>query len=153
MERLDSRVRVVWSVFVVVGALFVGTLLGAILQFGTDWPLWPAPVVALLLLIAGLVHTILRFRIWRYEVQDDALYLERGVFTRVRTVVPYVRIQHVDTQRNPIERLAGIGSVVVYTAGSRGADVSIPGLDPERASALQQRLRSLVGEADSDDAV
>ncbi|MFB6133454.1 MAG: PH domain-containing protein [Halanaeroarchaeum sp.] len=153
MERLDPRVRLVWGLFVVLGATIAGALLGAVLYFGTSWPLWPAPSLAVVLLAVGLVHTILRFRIWRYEVQEDALYLERGVFTRVRTVVPYVRIQHVDTQRNPIERLAGIGSVVVYTAGSRGADVSIPGLAPERAAALQQRLRSLVGEADADDAV
>jgi hypothetical protein len=33
----------------------------------------------------------LRYRSWTYEVRDDAIYLERGVLTRVRTVVPFVR--------------------------------------------------------------
>ena len=64
-----------------------------------------------------------------------------------------MRVQHIDTQRNPIERVFGLGRVVVYTAGSRGADVAIPGLTPDRASDLQHRLRTLVGESESEDAV
>jgi membrane protein YdbS with pleckstrin-like domain len=41
----------------------------------------------------------------------------------------------------------------VYTAGSRGADVSIPGLRPERAEALRQQLRDLAIESEGEDAV
>ena len=70
------------------------------------------------------------------------------MFTEVRTIVPFVRVQHVDTQRGPIERAAGLSSVVVYTAGSRGADVTIPGLTPERAEALQEQLRRLAIESE-----
>ncbi len=46
------------------------------------------------------------------------------------TSVPYVRVQHVDTTRGPVERAIGLASVVVYTAGTRGADITIPGLRP-----------------------
>ncbi|AKH97577.1 PH domain-containing protein [Halanaeroarchaeum sulfurireducens] len=153
MQRLDPRVGVVWGLAAVVAALIVGAVATGIALFLIDWPLWTGAAVGAVVLVVGLGYAALRYRIWRYEVQADALYLERGVLTRVRTVVPYVRIQHVDTQRDPLERIVGIGSVVIYTAGSRGADVSIPGLDPERATALQQRLRSLIGESDAEDAV
>ena len=81
-------------------------------------------------------------------MRDDDLYLERGVLTRVNTVVPFVRVQHVDTQRGPVERAVGLASVVVYTAGSRGADVTIPGLTPDRADALQEKLRRLAIESE-----
>jgi membrane protein YdbS with pleckstrin-like domain len=153
MERLDPRVRLVWGLGVLVGAAVVGAIATGITIFATDLPIYTGAGLGLVLLVLGLVHTVFRYRIWRYEVQEDALYLERGVLTRVRTVVPFVRIQHVDTQRNPIERVAGLGSVVVYTAGTRGADVSIPGLDPDQATELQQRLRRLVGESEAEDAV
>jgi membrane protein YdbS with pleckstrin-like domain len=73
--------------------------------------------------------------------------------TEVVTSVPFVRVQHVDTQRGPVERLAGLASVVVYTAGSRGADVTIPGLRPERAEQLREQLRELAIESEHDDAV
>lgn len=153
MERLNPRVRLVWTLAVVVVAVAVGAVLTGILHYLTTWPTWPGIAIGAIVFLLGLVHSLLRYRIWTFEVQDDALFLERGVLTRVRTVVPYVRIQHVDTQRNPIERIAGIGSVVIYTAGSRGADVTIPGLAPDRATDLQHRLRSLVGESESEDAV
>ena len=153
MERLNPRVQLLWAVVVLLAAAILGGIIAAVARFGFHRD----PVLGLVgfgvVIGLGILHTILRFRIWQFDLQEDALFLERGVVTRVRTVVPFVRIQHVDTQRSPGERILGLSSVVVYTAGSRGADVSIPGLKPDRARELQQQLRALVGEREGDDAV
>ncbi|WP_435067265.1 PH domain-containing protein [Haloplanus sp. C73] len=116
-------------------------------------PWWVPVAASLAVLVFGVGVALARYRVWRYEVRDDALYLERGVFTRVRTVVPFVRIQHVDSSRGPLERLVGLASTVVYTAGSRGADVAIPGLTPEGADDLRERLKRLAIRAEGEDAV
>ena len=105
------------------------------------------------LVILGTVHALLRYRRWRFQLDADSLFLVRGVITRVDTSVPYVRVQHVDTQRSPWERALGLSSVVVFTAGSRGADITIPGLRPERATELRERLRDLAIESEGADAV
>lgn len=153
MERLNPRVQIIWAALALLVSLILGGVAaGALFLFRPDL-LYVAVGVFVGFGLVGLAHTLLRYRIWRFEVQADALFLKRGVLTRVNTVVPFVRVQHVDTQRNPFERIVGLSSVVVYTAGSRGADVTIPGLVPERASELQERLRTLVGERESDDAV
>ncbi|USZ68578.1 PH domain-containing protein [Halorussus salilacus] len=150
MEVLNPRVRLVW----VVGRLVSATLLGVVVvvagRLVFEFPDWVGIAVGAVVFALGVVHAVFRYRIWRFEVRDDDLYLERGVLTRVNTVVPFVRVQHVDTQRGPVERAVGLSSVVVYTAGSRGADVSIPGLTPERADALQEQLRSLAIESEGD---
>jgi len=153
MERINPRIQLNWGL----QALVVGVLLGAAVFGGLFFsdrgqPSYAVVVFGLVFLVL-LVHAHLRYRIWRFEVQDDALFLHRGVLTRIRTVVPFVRVQHVDTQRNPLERMVGLSRVVVYTAGSRGADVTIPGLRPERAEALREQLRTLAGEHDPDDGV
>lgn len=153
MERLNPRVQLIWGLLaLVVGSVAGGAVAGVLFWFDRGQP---SLAIGTLVLVAGvlLVHAHLRFRLWRFEVQSDALFLHRGVLTRVRTVVPYVRVQHVDTQRNPLERAVGLSRIVVYTAGSRGADVTIPGLLPGRAEALQERLRSLASEHDTDDGV
>ena len=116
-------------------------------------PGWTPVAVFVGFAALGVVLAVLRYRVWRFEVREDSLYLERGVFTRVRTVVPFVRIQHVDTSRSPIERLIGLASTVVYTAGSRGADVSVPGLDQGDADDLRERLKRLAIRSESEDAV
>ena len=153
METLHSRVRVVWAVGAALGAVVLAAALGAVDRFFLGVGLALPLAVGFVVLVLGVVHALARYRIWRFEIQEDALYLERGVVTRVDTVVPFVRVQHVDTQRGPLERATGLASVVVYTAGSRGADVTIPGLTPGRAQRIQTELRELARESERTDAV
>jgi len=152
VRRLDPRVRYVWVLGSVVGALVLGGIAGVVGFVAFDRPLL-GPAVFLFLLGLGAVLAVLRYRSWSYEVREDSLYLERGVLTHTRTVVPYVRIQHVDASRGPVERALGLATAVVYTAGSRGADVSIPGLTTDRADDLQERLKRLAIAAEGEDAV
>jgi membrane protein YdbS with pleckstrin-like domain len=153
MERLHPRVQLLWIGRAVVVAGVLAGIAVTIDRFALaiDRPIIVA--VGLLAAILGGAHAVLRFRRWRFEIQDDALFLVRGVVTQVDTSVPYVRLQHTDTQRGPIERLAGLSSVVVYTAGTRGADIRIPGLRPDRATELRERLRELAAESEAADAV
>jgi membrane protein YdbS with pleckstrin-like domain len=137
----------------VVAAAVVGVAFFLLNRVTYRLPLYVPVGVFVVLLLAGIGFAVLRYRLWGYEVRDDSLYLERGVFTRVRTVVPFVRIQHVDSARGPVERLLGLASTVVYTAGSRGADVRVPGLTSDGSDELQDRLKQLAIRAEGDDAV
>ena len=169
-RRLDPKVRLYWVTSRVFGAVFLSVFGGFLVQAvggGLGYVELPGPLpfgiaeeavlgaIGTFLLVGGVVvvHALLYYRSWRYEVRDDSLFLDRGVLTRVRTVVPYVRVQHVDVSRGPLERTLGLASVVVYTAGSRGADVTIPGLEPKRAEDLQARLKRLAIAAEGEDAV
>ncbi|NGM70860.1 PH domain-containing protein [Natronolimnobius sp. AArcel1] len=153
MESLHPRIRFLWIAQGVIMAVVLGVALAAADQFFVDIPTAAIGGLAGLVLIAGIAHAVRLYQIWRFELQGDALYLERGVITFIETAVPFVRVQHVDTQFGPIERVLGLSSVVVYTAGSRNADVRIPGLTPDRARELQDTLRELAVESEADDAV
>ena len=152
MKSLHPRIRVLWIVRAVIFAVIVGAI-GTAGAETLGAPIWIPIAFASVLLLFGVVHSILRYRKWGYEIRDDSLYLERGVLTEIRTVVPLVRIQHVDSRRSALERTVGLASTVVYTAGSRGADVRIPGLEPDTASDLREKLKGLAIEADGEDAV
>jgi len=153
MESLHPRVRLLWTGRTALGSLVLVGLVVAADRLVLSLPVELAIVGWVILAVLGAVHAVFAHRIWRFELQDDALFLVRGVVTRTDTSVPYVRVQHVDTTRGPVERTAGLASVVVYTAGSRGADITIPGLRPERATELRERLRDLAGESEATDAV
>ncbi|WP_234953591.1 PH domain-containing protein [Halosegnis longus] len=152
-QTLDSGVRIVWGVWALVGALMLAGIAGAAGFATVAQILLPAGVTFLVVAGLGVVYTLARYRAWWYAVRADSLHLSRGVLTHVHTVVPFVRVQHVDVSRGPLERALGLSSVVVYTAGSRGADVTIPGLTPDRADRLQQRLKRLAIDAEGEDAV
>lgn len=152
VRGISPRVQVQWILRLFVGVAVLAAVGGWIApRAGVDPGLVLAGVGGLVAL--GLVWVHLRYRVWSYHLRDDALYLERGVLTHVRTVAPHVRIQHVDTSRSPLERALGLSTLVVYTAGSRGADVSVPGLTPGEAGDLQRRLKELAIESEGGDAL
>ena len=153
MEALHRRVVLLWSIRVLVLAVIIAALVGvgsiAIFERTVLYGLGIGSAV----LVVGVLHALAHYRRWRFDLQEDSLELTWGVLTHVDSSVPYVRIQHVDTQRNVLDRLLGLSAVVVYTAGSRGADVTIPGLRPQRARALHDRLRELAIRSEPEDGV
>jgi len=162
MEQLTPRVRIVWLVLAlaraaVLGGLLVGGAIGLSQTAFSDAS--PVPLVAtaagiaVSLAIVRILVAWRRYGAWQFKLRNDDLYIRRGVFTRTKTVVPFVRVQHVDSRRSPLERTVGLATVVVYTAGSRSSDVAIPGLTPARAEALQESLRRLAIESEGEDAV
>ena len=48
-----------------------------------------------------------------------------------------------DTRTSPLQRWLGLSSLVIYTAGTRGADVEIPGLTADDAERLREELAEL----------
>jgi len=152
-QTLEPAIRGVWIIQSGISAAILGVIAAVAFTVFSPGGAWVGGAVFAVVFLVGVVFSALRYRIWMYQVRGDSLYLKRGVLTRVTTVAPYVRIQHVDTRRGPIERVFGLATTVVYTAGSRGADVSIPGLTPERADDLQTRLKQLAIAAEGEDAV
>ncbi len=153
MESLHPRIRLLWIAQTAILAAVLGAVLVAVDRWITSLPTAGLVGIVAVAAVLGIAYAVRLYQIWKFELQGDALYLERGVVTFVETAVPFVRVQHVDTQFGPIERTLGLSSVVVYTAGSRNADVRIPGLTPDRARKLQDTLRELAVESEADDAV
>lgn len=80
-------------------------------------------------------------RAWGYAEREDDLLVRHGLMFRELVVVPYGRMQYVDVQSGPLERVFRIAQVQLHTA-SAGTDARIPGLDPEAAGRLRDRLAS-----------
>ncbi len=74
-----------------------------------------------------------------YAERDEELLVRRGIMWRSIVVVPYGRLQYVDVQAGPIDRMLGISTVQLHTA-SAGTDATIPGLPPDEAARLRDRL-------------
>jgi membrane protein YdbS with pleckstrin-like domain len=151
-RSLAADVQFQWGASTALSVAVLTLLVAGVLA-ATTVPTWLALPAFLVLFGLGVAWVRLRYRRWVYQIREEAIYLERGVAVHRRTLVPYVRIQHVDTSRGPLERALGLSTLVVYTAGSRGADISIPGLPPEEASDLQSRVKELAIEAEGDDAL
>jgi uncharacterized protein len=143
-EMLDPRVKAVWRLSYLVRAGVVAVLGSAVAVIADLAPaIWVTLALVLAYGAAAFVAPGMSYRRWSYAVREQDLVLRRGVLVRSTSIVPFSRIQHVDTQRGPIERAFGLSSVVVYTAGAVGAALVVPGLDAARADVLRDRLAAL----------
>ncbi len=123
----------------------------------------PFVVVALILEFAGeLAHgaflvpvllvtlwLIIRVPLRRYQARGyqlgaDRLRVVRGLLFRKDTVVPFGRVQHIDVHQGPIERGYGLATLVLHTAGTHNASVTLPGLAHADAVAMREDIRAHV---------
>ena len=127
-------------------ALWVALTIAAVALAQIDelgaWPLIVA--VAGLVLCVPLVP-ILRYARWRWDVREPGIDIRHGTFTIRRTLVPMLRVQHVDTRRNPVEQSFDLATVVVHTAAGSH---TIPLLRVTDAAEVRDRIAALARTAD-----
>lgn len=75
-----------------------------------------------------------------YRVDDQGIEIRKGVVWRKVINVPRSRVQHTDVSQGPLERGYGLGTLVIYTAGTDHAKVDLPGLDHGTALRIRDHL-------------
>ncbi|MDZ5474587.1 PH domain-containing protein [Bacillus sp. 31A1R] len=152
-NRISERALTVWrisgSIQTLFMLLFSGGMIGLTVKF--EWPNWII-WIAILLLIAYAYLIIylfpsLKWKRWRYEVREQEIELQRGIFIITRTLVPMVRVQHVDTQQGPLLRKYKLATVTVSTAATIH---EIPALELEEAEEIRLFISRLARVADED---
>jgi membrane protein YdbS with pleckstrin-like domain len=151
-ERLDPRAKKLWRITGTLGTLpllAVGVFVSWVSLRVVEVPflLGVSPFLAALGLFVVLAGVIpgLRWQRWRYEIQEDEVDLQRGIFWINRTLVPLARIQHVDTRQGPLQRRFGLATVVFYTAAGPN---EIPELSAPVAAGVRDRIAELTREQD-----
>ena len=130
---------IVTPVLFTIPALIVGVASGEWWVAGLIW------AVAAVIVIIRLVFVPRNWRSWGYVEREDDLYITHGVMFRNLIAVPYGRMQLVEVESGPLERAYGLASVTLKTANPE-TGARIPGLTPEEATRLRDRLTEL-GEA------
>lgn len=112
----------------------------------------PVPLVGRLALVgAGLIVAAgfawlahawpaIAHRYASYRVDEEGIEIRRGVAWRRIISIPRNRIQHTDVSQGPLERSYGLGTLVIYTAGTEHARVQLPGLDHRVALRIRDHL-------------
>jgi putative membrane protein len=123
-----------WSQLPDSGEGEAGLIFGAVL--GAWFLFW-----LLVFLVIAEAYARLAYRAYSYEVGNAHVRIDSGILVKRSILIPYGRIQNVDLRRGVLERMLGLSSIAVQTAGSsdprRGAEGTIFGVE----AAVAQRLR------------
>lgn len=145
-RHLHPKVKIAWFAPIAV-ALFVLWMLATafLVMTPTDWipesfPKLYLPAITLAIIILFIALPIyaylhMEYKSFTYELTDTEVVIREGLFTRKTVVIPYMRIQNINTRRTVLERLIGLASLQIETAGANpGASEGIlPGISNKEA--------------------
>lgn len=153
VNQISEKGLRVWRVYGIIQTFFVLLLaIGAgVLTYIFDWPMYIYFISGIVVVLYAYFFVYLFPKIkwlrWRYEVRESEIELQHGLFIVKRTLIPMVRVQHVDTSQGPILRKYSLAGITISTAATNH---EIPALVMEEADELRSRISSLARVADDD---
>ena len=124
------NLKKVYGVYLLLVAvpLLIATILPILIAFQFTPEVWQMawaylliPLTVVLIILGFIFYWIIKYyNTISYILTEDEVMVERGVWWRMKHVVPYSRVMSIDVIQGPISRRFGVGSVLVYTAGYTG---------------------------------
>lgn len=151
--QLPTKAKKVWRLYgwiqTIILALIAAILIFLMIKF--EWSNWILPisigVVLLSVICSIIIFPSIRWKIWRYEVREQEIEIQSGLFVVKRTLIPMVRVQHVDTEQGPILKKYNLANISISSAATVH---TIPMLQLEDADTLRMKISELARVAEED---
>jgi uncharacterized membrane protein YdbT with pleckstrin-like domain len=142
---LDPKVKMIWMfptlsvafIFILVSlvASFVMPSEFSILGIQRQNVFLTSLFVITVVIILIYIWIELIYRNFTYEFGENDIIVREGVITRKTTVIPYITIQDISSERNLLERMLGLATLEIETAGSsrEASEAFLPGVSNKDA--------------------
>lgn len=151
--QIPKKGLTVWRLYGLFNTLIVLMLeiILVVLTIVFEWPKYIPLIGLVIVVIAGVVSIsifpTIRWKIWRYDVREHEIEIQNGLFIVNRTLIPMVRVQHVDTSQGPVLKKYNLSNISISTAATTHI---IPMLITEEADQLRARISQLARVAEDD---
>ncbi|MBW0765327.1 PH domain-containing protein [Mammaliicoccus fleurettii] len=105
------------------------------------------PTLAIMMIVIGFINPIIRLKRTSFEIGEQYIEVQKGLYYQKRSVQPYRRVQFVKIKHGPISRMLNIYFVVVVTAGS---SVFLPMVNRQTADKTRLNIMTKVKEVTDD---
>ncbi len=99
-------------------------------------------VALIVLVVIGLIYSYFHYRRFKFYIdyEKEEFALEKGVFSSESIKIPFDKIQQVDLKRSLLQRLIGVYSLTIDTAGSKDDEIDIKAVTQAKAQNLSAIL-------------
>jgi uncharacterized protein len=152
-NKIPEKGKTVWRIYGLLQSLAVLLLAvgGGVATYFLEGPKWIYVVITAVWVIFFVLWVIafpnIRHNIWRYEVREKEIEIQSGLFVVKNTLIPMVRVQHVDTAQGPILKRYNLADISISSAATTH---TIPFLLVEDADALRSKISELARVAEED---
>ncbi len=123
---------------------FARSLIQLIATFGALWVLIdrnPAIILVIPFGIAAIIAGgVLQYWFFRFRLEEDRILIRQGVFRKTALDLPFDRVQGINVERSPVDRILGLVTVSLDTAGSVTAEGQLPSVHTDLADWLRARV-------------
>ena len=121
-------------------------VLAAILLLGDNEPLDDIgvllPIFGVLLLVVALI-AVIQWAYFKFQIAEDRLLIRKGFIKKTALDLPYERVQGINVERSLVDRIIGLVSVTLDTAGSFQAEGKLPSVTTAVADHLRASVAAL----------
>ena len=110
---------------------------------GSDSTAWFNLVFAFAYALVVLPWIVLYYVRFRYWITPSELIIHSGVLTRRKRNIPIERIQNIEIEQGPLQRILRTAKVAVYTAGSASAEGVLEYVSLEEAREIRAVVREM----------
>lgn len=152
-EKLPLSAKSVWRIYSFIQISVLTVIYSILIYILTDSfvPLYVKILVGLVLLVYFIVIVVVipnvRWDILSYEVRDHEIEIQTGLFIVKRTIIPIIRVQHVDVMQGPLIKKKNLANIDITTAATTH---TIPLLHSKDADELRLKISELARMAKED---
>ncbi len=152
-HMLHKAVIILWTIRMGIGFIIAAlcVAIGPILDAGTKLTLGGQPLslglivtlaIVLVLLIIAICWFIsfLSYKNFTWEITDTEFTLRRGIISKKQVHIPFRRIHSIDTNAGIIDRLLGLVTLNIQTAGSSKPEATMAGITLAEAEAMRVEI-------------
>ena len=88
--------------------------------------------------LIGMLYAIIAFFRYYFHIEEDKLIVEKGIFGRSKTIIPFERIQTINFEENLAHQLFSVLRLKVDTAGSSQQEFEFDAIAKDQAHALRE---------------
>lgn len=98
-------------------------------------------IILFILVLSTLLEPIIQHKRWKYIVMEDRIEFVHGIYFLTTTIIPMVRIQHINIEEGPIDRIYKIAKIKINTAGGSH---NIEGIPKEKALEISNYIKDRI---------
>lgn len=95
------------------------------------------------LLIYSYVYPFIEYHEWKYLVEEDKVEFSEGILIKNRTIIPIIKIEHINIKISPVNSRLGLANIEIFTAGGSH---SIPNIELDIANEIGDYLNNKIKE-------
>ncbi len=102
-------------------------------------------LIVCLIFAAYILLIIVSFNNRSYAIRTQDIMYKHGILSRLTTVIPLNRIQHIAINEGVFLRMFGLAQLQIFTAGSGLTDLKLSGITKEDAEKFRELIINKIG--------